>query len=95
MLGRVYRPGVVYHKAGVFLTDIVADAERQQSILAGMDDERRVRAMRAVDETNRRHGRYTVRPLAAGAGRGWDMRRERVSPRYTTRLDEVLRVKVY
>jgi DNA polymerase V len=93
LLERVYKPGFVYHKAGVFLTDIVADAERQQSILAGIDDERRVRAMRAVDEINRRHGRYTVRPLAAGAGRGWDMRRQRMSPRYTTRLDEVLRVK--
>jgi hypothetical protein len=85
LLGRVYKPGFVYHKAGVFLTDIVADAERQQSILAGIDDERRVRAMRAVDEINRRHGRHTVRPLAAGAGRGWDMRRQR--------LDEMLRVK--
>jgi DNA polymerase V len=77
----------------VFLTDIVADAERQQSILSEIGDERRVRAMRAADDINRRHGRYTVRPLAAGAGRGWDMRRQRLSPRYTTRLDEVLRVK--
>jgi len=93
LLGRVYKPGFIYHKAGVFLTDVVAEAERQQSILAGIDDERRVRAMRAVDEINRRHGRNTVRPLAVGAGRGWDMRRQRVSPRYTTRLDEVLRVR--
>jgi DNA polymerase V len=93
LLERVYKPGFVYQKAGVFLTDIVPDAERQQSILAGIDDERRVRAMRAVDEINRRHGRHTVRPLAVGAGRGWDMRRQRISPRYTKRLDEVLRVK--
>jgi DNA polymerase V len=49
--------------------------------------------MRAVDEINRRHGRYTVRPLAVSSERGWEMRRQRLSPRYTTRLDEVLRVK--
>lgn len=93
LLERVYKPGFVYHKAGIFLSDIVADTQRQQSILAGIDNERRVRVMRAVDEINRRHGRYTVRPLAASSERGWEMRRQRLSPRYTTRLDEVLRVK--
>jgi DNA polymerase V len=93
LLERVYKPGFVYHKAGVFLSDIVPDTERQQSILAGIDDEKRLRVMRSVDEINRKHGRYTVRPLAVGAERGWEMRRGRLSPRYTTRLDEVLRVK--
>ena len=92
-LGRIYKPGFVYHKAGIFLSDIVADAERQQSILAGIDDDRRVRVMRAVDEINRRHGRHTVRPLAVSSERGWEMRRQHLSPRYTTRLDEVLRVR--
>jgi DNA polymerase V len=93
LLGRVYKPGFVYHKAGIFLSDIVPDTERQQSVLADIDDDRRVRVMRAVDEINRRHGRYTVRPLAVNSERGWEMRRQRLSPRYTTRLDEVLRVK--
>ena len=93
LLGRVYKPGFVYHKAGIFISDIVADTERQQNILAGIDDDRRVRVMRAVDEINRRHGRYTVRPLAISSEPGWEMRRQHLSPRYTTRLDEVLRVK--
>ena len=93
LLERVYRPGFVYHKAGVFLADIVPESERQQSALAGIDDDRRLRAMYAVDAINRRHGRYTVRPLSLSADRGWDMRRQKLSPRYTTRIDEVLRVK--
>ena len=37
--------------------------------------------------------RHTVRPLSLGAERDWDMRRQRLLPRYTTRIDEVLRVK--
>ena len=69
------------------------EAERQQSVLAGIDDERRLRAMHAVDAINRRHGRQTIRPLSLSADRGWDMRRQRLSPCYTTRIDEVLRVK--
>lgn len=72
---------------------MVPEAERQQSVLEGTDDERRPRAMYAVDAINRRHGRYTVRPLSLGTGRDWEMRRQKVSPRYTTRIDEVLTVK--
>jgi DNA polymerase V len=75
------------------LTTYIVRVEGDSMEGIGMDDERRVRAMRAVDEINRRHGRHTVRPLAVGAGRGWDMRRQRLSPRYTTRLNEALRVK--
>ena len=93
LLERVYKPGFVYHKAGVFLTDIVPEAGRQQNVLEGTDDERRLRAMYAADAINRRHGRYTVRPLSLGVGRDWDMRRQKLSPRYTTRIDEVLTVK--
>jgi DNA polymerase V len=92
LLGRVYKPGFVYHKVGVFLTDIVADVERQRLMLRS-DDERRTRLMEAVDWINRKHGRHTVRPLAVGRDRGWEMRRGRLSGRYTTRLDEVLKVK--
>jgi DNA polymerase V len=93
LLERVYKPGFVYHKAGVLLADIVTDRERQQSILFGIDNERRARLMEAVDQINRRYGSYTVRPLTLNEEHGWEMRREHLSPRYTTRLNEVLRVK--
>jgi DNA polymerase V len=93
LLGRVYKPGFVYRKAGVFLTDIMADAEQQQSMLVRIDDERRARLMEAVDGINCRHGRHIVRPLAMGYDRAWEMRRGYLSGRYTTRLNEVLRVK--
>jgi DNA polymerase V len=68
LLERIYRRGFAYHKAGVFLTDIVPDSERQQSLTDGIDGERRMRLMEAVDGINRKHGRHTVRPLAMGHG---------------------------
>jgi DNA polymerase V len=49
--------------------------------------------MEAVDRINQKHGRHTVRPLAMEHDRAWKMKRGRLSGRYTTRLDEVLRVK--
>jgi DNA polymerase V len=47
----------------------------------------------AVDQINKRYGSHTVRPLALSYQHGWEMRREHLSPRYMTQLDEVLRVK--
>jgi len=49
--------------------------------------------MDAVDRINRKYGRNTIRPLAVGFAHEWRMKQQRLSPRYTTRLDEVLRVK--
>jgi DNA polymerase V len=48
--------------------------------------------MGAVDQINRRHGQHTLRPIAMGNDRTWEMRRGLLSSRYTTRLNEVLRV---
>jgi DNA polymerase V len=93
LLERVYKPGFVYHKAGVFLTDVVPASEKQQSFMERADDERQTRVMGAVDRINRKHGRNTIRPLSMGFGHQWAMKQGRVSPRYTTRLDEVLRVR--
>jgi DNA polymerase V len=93
LLERVYKPGFVYHKAGIFLTDIVPATETQQSFIERVDDEREARVMNAVDKINRKYGRYTIRPLAMGFDHKWQMNRARISPRYTTRLDEVLKVR--
>ncbi|HJQ26914.1 MAG TPA: DUF4113 domain-containing protein [Blastocatellia bacterium] len=94
LVAQVYKPGFGYHKPGVFLTDIVRDTQRQQSLLVPLESERYARLMEAVDALNRRYGRHTIRPLSMGTGRTWDMRRERMSGRYTTKLGEVLKARV-
>jgi DNA polymerase V len=92
LLQRIYKPGYQYRKAGIFLTDIVADTEKQQNLFTLTETERHQRVMKAVDRINWRHGRHTVRPLAMGFEHDWKMKQQKVSPRYTTHLNEVLRV---
>lgn len=57
-LGGRYKPQFVYQKTGVFLTDIVADTEKQKSLVMCMND---VRFMEAVDRINCGYGHHTVR----------------------------------
>ncbi len=92
LVERIYNPGFSYHKAGVFLTDIVRNTQRQQSLLLPLETERQVRLMEAVDRLNKK-SQHTLRPLSMGCQRGWDMKRERLSGRYTTRLNEVLKAR--
>lgn len=50
------------------------------------------RVMKAVDEINARHGRDTIRFAAAPAKGRWETKFLQRSQRYTTRLDEILKV---
>ena len=90
LLERIYKPGLIYHKAGIFLTDIVPDMSLQQSLLMEVDHERQRRLMEAIDQINQKHGRHTIRPLRMGFEQKWRMRQERLSQRFTTCWDELL-----
>lgn len=85
-------PCFIYHKSGLFLTDIVSDTEKQQHLILRPDEARNVRLMNAVNRINRKHGRHTVRPLSVGFDHNWEMKQARLSPRYTARVNEVLKV---
>ena len=65
----------------------------QEGLFDKTDDARRVTLMRTVDRLNIRFGRDTVSFAAAGRRqRPWKLRREFLSPCYTTAWDELLRV---
>ena len=55
-------------------------------------DGRSILRMRAIDQLNARFGRGTVGFGTAGERHGWRLRREFISPRYTTEWNELLRV---
>jgi DNA polymerase V len=48
--------------------------------------------MQTVDELNEIYGREKVFFASSGIKHKWQMRREMVTPRYTTRWDELLQV---
>ena len=92
VLQAIYRSGHQYKKAGVLCLDLVPDAEKQASLFRPVDPEREEkerRLMAAADALNLHYGRGTVRPATAGFAQKWQMRRDQLSPRYTTRLADV------
>jgi DNA polymerase V len=91
-LASIWRDGYRYKKAGVVLLDLHPAAAVQEGLFDKTDDARRVTLMRTIDGLNTRFGRDTVSFAVAGWRRSWKLRRELLSPCYTTAWDELLRV---
>jgi DNA polymerase V len=64
----------------------------QGNIFYQMDTPKHARLMNAIDGLNNTYGRDKVRIAAAGCGK-YEMRRNMLSPRFTTNLNEVIHVK--
>ena len=87
---RIYRENFQYKKVGVILEGLMpTEGITQRMYDSNPEKERLDRLNRAMDEINRKFGKGTVHLAAAQIGK-WKMRRELMSPRYTTRLGEVV-----
>ena len=61
------------------------------------DDEddiaKRYNIMQAMDIINNSYGRMKIRSAVNGFERKWKLRQEHLSPCYTTRIDQLLKIK--
>jgi len=104
-LERIYRPGFNYVKAGVMLVDLQPQGLVQGELdMFRADDSVNGREQRkppgtlmsALDTLNQRFGRGAVSIASTVQRRehaGYVSKQERRSPRYTTRLEEILTVR--
>jgi DNA polymerase V len=89
-LKKIYRPGYAYKKAGVMLMDIAEAQTAQGSLLPEHGSGKRTEGlMKTMDALNLRFGRNTVSVFSSSAPKPWVMRREAMSPCYTTRWADV------
>lgn len=89
LLRACWRPGFRYSKAGVMLQELTP-AGRQAALFSTRDAAKSAAAMQAMDAINKRFGRETLRIASTGNSRPWRARQQQLSPRYTTRADELL-----
>jgi DNA polymerase V len=90
-----WRDGYRYFKVGVLLDDLRGAEAEPRSLFPLRDPARSARLMSALDAVNARFGRGTLRPLATGLARPWGTRHGRMSPRCTTRVDELMEARAW
>lgn len=92
-LERCYQKGFGFMKGGIMLYDLVEENRRQLSLFEAMasdSKEKQRKTMQALDAINKRYGRDTLRLASQGEkGAPWRMRRERMSPYYTTKFSDL------
>lgn len=92
-LERVFKEGYSYKKAGVIIQDFTPKGQNQITIFE-QSNPKHDKIMEAMDGINRQFGQQKIKLAAQDLKRLWKMRQERLSPRYTTRLSEVITVKL-
>jgi DNA polymerase V len=92
-LQRIYRKGYEYRKAGVMLSGLVPTDQMSGRLFDDETLERFRRVMPVVDMLHKKYGRDTVRLAGVNPKGRWRTRAAKRSPRYTTKLAEVLRLE--
>lgn len=89
----IYHKGYRYKKAGVILMDITPDNAVQQNIFDTVDREKHTKLMEVIDRLNNGYSQNSIMLAVQGGSRKWKLKQEMLSPSYTTKLSDVIRVK--
>lgn len=90
-LKRIFKQGYAYKKAGVIVQDFTPDDCLQQSLFENRN-EKHIPLMQAIDKMNAAFGQQKIRLASQDLKRVWKMKQEKLSPRYTTHLSEIITI---
>lgn len=106
---RIFIPGKKYKKGGVMVLDLQPDAAVQTSLFDDTDRVTRIRTLKVMDNLNGKYGSGTIRFAVQGnepfnnhllpdesqktKQHAWRLRRENLSPCYTTKWEHVKMVQ--
>ncbi len=93
-LDRLYTSGLRYKKASVVLTGIIPESEVQSDLFSkNQYTQTEHDLMKKVDDINTKYGSETTHFASTGIDRSWQMKQDYLSPKFTTRWDDILEVK--
>jgi DNA polymerase V len=91
-LHEIYKPGYKYQKVMIYLLNLVHEDSQQLNFFAE-DKTKQTALMRCFDEISQRYDSHTLFIGARGIDRKWGMKRNHLSPAYTTSLADIPKVK--
>lgn len=90
-LQHIFLKGYAYKKAGVIVQDLSSERITQMSLFENRN-ERHIPLMQAIDQVNHLFGQQKVRLASQDLKRIWKMKQEKLSPRYTTNLNDIITI---
>jgi DNA polymerase V len=87
----IFKEGIKYKRAGVIVTGLVP-TDNYQLDLFQHENPKHKPLMHTIDILNEKYESYKIKLGNQDLKRTWKMRQERLSPRYTTNINEILTV---
>lgn len=88
----IYKKGIKYKRAGVIVTGLVP-ANNHQLHLFEHENPNHKPLMSVIDNMNKKYKGYKIKLGNQDLERTWKMRQERLSPRYTTDINDIIKIK--
>jgi len=88
-LKTIFQKGYHYKKAGVIVMGLTPDNQKQYTLFS-TENAKHPNIMAVVDRLNVSYGNNKIKFAAQSLGRQWKMKQEKLSPRYTTCINEVI-----
>lgn len=87
----IFKEGYAYKKAGVIVQDITPAQIIQQNMFESPNP-KHIPLMKTIDKVNAIFGQQKIRLASQDQKRIWKMKQEKLSPRYTTNLSEIITI---
>ena len=88
----MYKSGINYKKAGVIVSGLVPTHARQLDLFQ-RENPKHQQLMKTMDNINNKLGDYKIKIANQDLERTWKMRQEHLSPKYTTNINDIIKVK--
>ncbi len=93
-LRAIYIQGYQYKKSGIIINEITPEHSFQTSLFEPADNATKVKLNSVIDKINKSFGHNIVKYGIMGNGNDWKLRRNMLSPCYTTRLSDILTINI-
>ncbi len=90
-LSRIFKKGFHYKKAGVIVMDLTPEENRQINIFQNSDP-RHQTLMKSIDKLNQIFGQQKIKLASQDLKRMWKMKQQKLSPRYTTNINDIITI---
>jgi DNA polymerase V len=92
-LKRIFKQGYAYKKAGVIVQDFTQVDSLQKTLFENRN-EKHIPIMQTIDKLNLQFGQQKIRLASQDIKRVWKMKQEKLSPRYTTNLNDIITINL-
>jgi DNA polymerase V len=92
MLKSIFEEGEIYKKAGVIVTEIIPENQKQFHLFEE-ENPKHLKLMEVIDAYLKKTGERKIRLGNQDLQRTWKMKQEHLSKKYTTNIKEILEIK--